>query len=127
MPEHVHQGSVPNSPLGPADKVLDTIPGRTPELIIGILASLAAAAFICVHWSVAVVGGLAILALSFAENEQFILWVIFLLPVGRIVSADVPVKNVTVALRVLVVAGFFLGRLFRGQWDGKAIWGSPIS
>ena len=95
--------------------------GRNLELALGIGAAAATALFVWAHWSIALVGAVAILALSAAENEPFLLLVIFLTPVSWVLNGDLPVRNVPVTLHVLVVIGFFLGRLWRGRLDGKRL------
>jgi len=89
--------------------------GRKVELAIGIGAAAAAVLFIWAHWSMALVGAVAILALSAAESEPFLLFVIFLLPLNWVLKDELPVRDVMVVVRVVVVVGFFLGRMWRGQ------------
>jgi O-antigen ligase len=75
----------------------------------------AATLFISAHWTLALVGAAAVLALSGMESEPFILLIIFLIPLGWTLQADLPVRNVPVALRSLVAIGFFGARLLRGR------------
>ena len=49
------------------------------------------------------------------ESEAFLLFVILLTPFVWVLQGDMLVRNVSVALRSLVVVGFFAGRLLRGR------------
>src|SRR5437879_1793785 len=91
------------------------------EVALGIGAAAAAALFVSTHWSIALAGAVAILVLSASESEPFLLCVFFLMPVGWVLNADVPVRSVPVAVRSLVLAGFFLGRLWRGRVDVRRL------
>jgi putative inorganic carbon (hco3(-)) transporter len=84
-------------------------------LVLGILAAGAAGLFVTVHWTIAVLGGVAVVLLSIAESEAFLLFAIFLMPLGWTLQWNVPVRDVSVAFRSLVIVGFFLGRFLRGQ------------
>lgn len=99
-------------------------PGRLTAVAFGALGAALAALFVDVHWTAAVVGALVILALSAAESEPFLLLVFFLLPVGWFASVGLVVQgagghfarlDMATAARLLVVAGFFAGRLWRRQ------------
>jgi hypothetical protein len=85
------------------------------ELVLGILAASAAGLFVSAHWTIAALGGVAVLLFSIAECEAFLLFAIFLMPLGWTLQWNVPVRDVSVAFRSLVIVGFFLGRLVRGQ------------
>jgi len=111
----------PAAPLGSQGGFAGVRAWRRRELAIGVSSALAASVFACFPWSLALVGGLTIVGLAAAENEPFILTVIFLIPVGWIVNSDFPIKNVSVAIRILVLAGFFLGRLMRGKLSGREL------
>ena len=88
---------------------------RRAEVTIGAFAAGAAAAFLSAHWTMVVLGGVAVLALSFVESERFLLLAIFFLPLEWTLSGDVPVRDVPVVFRSLVIVGFIVGRLVRGQ------------
>jgi hypothetical protein len=88
---------------------------------VASVAALFITLFVLVHWTLAVFGGLFILVLSFVENESFLLAVIFLLPVGWLLKTNFLIHDVMTTGRVLVVAGFFLGRLWRGQINLKRL------
>jgi putative inorganic carbon (HCO3(-)) transporter len=94
---------------------------RRLPLISGAAAAVLAALFILAHWSLAVCGAFIILALSATENETFLLAVIFFLPISWLLKTDFIIHDVMTAGRVLVVAGFFLGRLYRGQIGIKGL------
>src|SRR5258708_10940751 len=91
------------------------------ELAIGLLAATAAALFASAPWTIAVLGGTAVLLLSMAESEVFLLFAIFLMPLAWAPQWNVPVRDVPVAFRSLVIVGFFLGRLLRGQLGTKVL------
>lgn len=84
-------------------------------LALSLLASAAAALFVCAHWSIALLGAVVVLVLSAIESEGFLFFVILLTPFVWVLQGDTLVRNVSVALRSLVVVGFFAGRLLRGQ------------
>ena len=121
MNESAQPPLYPSLPPPAVDGPLTMFSGRMAALAIGIGAAAVAASFICAPWSGALVGALAILGLSAVESEPFLLLVIFLMPVGWVLSADVPLRYVPVAARWLVVVGFFLGRLLRGRIDAKGL------
>ncbi len=88
---------------------------RKAELALGIAGAVVAGLFFSAPLSIALVGGVATFALSALEIEPFLLLVIFLLPIVWVLQADLPLRNVPVVFRSVVVAGFFLGRLWRGR------------
>jgi O-antigen ligase len=99
-------------------------PGSATPLLLGLLAAVLGTLFLLVPQGFALLCGIGILVLSAAENEAFLLLVIFLTPVGwivgkteSIVSAFPSRSNIDAALlfRCLVVLGFFAGRLVRGK------------
>src|SRR5690349_20117737 len=69
---------------------------RRAEVTIGAFAAGAVAAFLSAHWTMVVLGGVAVLTLSFVESERFLLLAIFLLPLQWTLSGDVPVRDVPV-------------------------------
>jgi O-antigen ligase len=85
------------------------------ELGFAALAASAAGLFVSAHWTIAAVVGVAVLALSFSESEAFLLLAIFLLPLEWTLSGSVPVRDMPVVFRSLVIVGFILGRVVRGQ------------
>jgi O-antigen ligase len=104
--------------------ISEPAPGGVTPLLLGLFAAALGALLLLVPPGFALVCGIAILMLSAAENEAFLLLVIFLTPVGwivgkteSIVSAFPSRSNIDAALllRCLVVAGFFAGRFARGE------------
>jgi len=83
-------------------------------LALGLLGATAAAKFITGEWSVALVGALAVLVFSTLESERFLLFVIFLMPIGWMLSDKMPVRNMYVVIHWVIIAAFFAGWLFRG-------------
>jgi putative inorganic carbon (HCO3(-)) transporter len=104
----------------------DDLPGWTFPALLGLAAGIAAALFVTVHWTIAVVGALVVVALSVIENEKFLLAVIFLLPVSWTLPAGT-LRDVMTPLRILVLVGFFAGRMLRGELDWRRLFASPIS
>ncbi len=96
-------------------------------MVIAALTSLAITTLVFADWVAALLGGIAVIVLSCLENEPFILTLIFLSPVGWLLNVHAPVKNVLVAVRIVVVAVFFLSRMWCGPWDGSRIFRSPIT
>lgn len=94
---------------------LDGFGGDKAAVVCAVVGAAAAAVFVCAHWSVALVGAIIVVTLSAMENEPLLLLVIFLLPLRLLLQWNVPVREVFLALRALVIIGFFLGRLLRGQ------------
>jgi len=115
MAENTQNFPFPSPRLPASGEKLEGFRGPKATLALGVVGAGAAALFICVHWSIVLVAMLAVLALSAMESEPFLLLVIFLLPIGWGLQADVPVRDVPIALRLLVVVGFFAGRLLRGS------------
>jgi putative inorganic carbon (HCO3(-)) transporter len=84
--------------------------GISAVLILAIVAAVLAGLFVWAHWSIVLVGGTAVLALSALESEAFLLLVIFSMPLAWLLDGH----NVLLAMHAVVVVGFFLGRLMRG-------------
>lgn len=91
-------------------------------LAFGLLATAAA---MVVLWQPPVLlagAAVAVLALSFAENERFLLALIFLQPID-LVSRAIPLgSDAALLLHAFAVAGFFLGRLYRRELRLGEIW-----
>lgn len=83
-------------------------------LILGT-AAVAATATLWLPWGLAVSAAGVVLSLSFLENKRFLLALIFLQPIDIVSSAIPFVSDASLGLHVLAVAGFFLGRLYRGR------------
>ena len=94
---------------------LEGFRGYKAALALGVLGGGSAALFVCAHWAIAVIGAVAVLALSAVESEPFMLLIILLLPLNWIIRADFPVRDLMLVVRIVVVAGFFLGRMWRGS------------
>lgn len=88
---------------------------NTTVLVLGLLGAGACMLFIYAPWSVALLGGVAVLVFSAIENEGFLLFVIFFMPFGCMLPGALPVRNMHVLFHSLVVIGFFAGRFLRGQ------------
>ncbi len=77
-------------------------------LALGLMGAGAAALFICAHWSIALVGAVAVLVLSAMESEAFLLFVIFLMPFAWVL------KGVHVTCLSLCVVWWLLGSSLAG-------------
>ncbi len=115
MADNTQNCLFPNPHLPLSGEPLGGFGGRKAALALGMVGAGAGALFVCAHWSVALAGAVAVLVLSAMESEPFLLLVIFLMPLGWVLPLDMPGSNVPVALRFLVMVGFFAGRLWRGQ------------
>ena len=111
-----------------------TPPCNYPGLIIwGGLAAAFAGLFVIANWTLAVCAALIIIAFSAAENEPFLLGIIFLLPIGWSMKIDLPLGgkdarlDIATAVRLLVVGGFFLGRLWRGRLALRELWRAQLT
>jgi O-antigen ligase len=106
-----------------------TFGSRSDRVVAAIFAALAAsvaALFVTAHWSIALAAGLLIFSLAFVENEFFLLTAIALLPLNWVIQTDLPIRDVLPIFRLIVVTGFFLGRLWRGSLDFRSF-RSPIT
>src|SRR5271169_1508550 len=89
-------------------------------VLLGGGAAILAALFVVADWSAALFGALVVVAFSAVESEPFLLLIIFLLPIGWFARINLPLGgdaarlDVPSAVRLLVVGGFFVGRLWRG-------------
>ncbi len=115
MAESTQDYLYPNPQLRPPSKLLPDLGGNTAAAALGLAGALAAVLLFSAPLIIAILGGITILALSFMESEAFLLLIIFLTPLGWILSVDLPGHDVPVALRFLVIVGFFAGKLSRGQ------------
>jgi putative inorganic carbon (HCO3(-)) transporter len=96
-------------------------PEHRVALILGSAAAVLGALFAIVPWSLAAFGAVIALGLSAIENEIFLFAVIFLIPVGWFAKIGLPLGggaarlDIATTMRLVVVAGFLMGRLLRGQ------------
>jgi putative inorganic carbon (hco3(-)) transporter len=115
MANDTHDFLFPGSGLPVSGEALEGFRGHKAALALGLAGSAAAALFVSAHVTIALVGAMAVLFLSAIESEAFLLFVIYLTPFVWVLQGDMLLRNVSVALRSLVVVGFFAGRLLRGQ------------
>ncbi len=110
------------SPRFPAAaKPLEGLGGYRVALALSMAGALAAAVFILAHWSVALVAAIVVLALSAAESEPFLLFVIFLTPLSLSLFTNGSRHDLSSAIHWLTIIGFFFGRLWRGRLDIKGL------
>lgn len=95
--------------------------------VLGMAASGTVALFFTAQWTIALIGAGTVVTLSAIESEGFLLFVVWLTPIGWVLPVNVPGRNVPVVLRCLVVVGFFAGRLLRGGFDIKQLFRPVIS
>jgi O-antigen ligase len=120
---HTYAGLHPPASGGLSDRIGE----QKVALAVGVVAASVAALFVIAHWSVVLVGVVAAFALSALEIEAFLLVVIFLLPVGWVLDADVLLRNIPIAVRLFVSAGFFFGSLLRGRLTVAGLFSSSVS
>ncbi len=104
-------------------EIIDSTIGNTPAaatrgclpLLFGAAGVVVVATCVVAPWTLVLLGAAIIFALSFAENEPFLLAIVVFLPVNMSMGNSSGVNDLGAALRMLVVAGFFLGRWSRGQ------------
>jgi hypothetical protein len=101
-------------------------------LVLGMVGAGAAALIVFAPWSIGLLGAAAILVLSAAESESFLLFLVFVLPIGWFTTlgeATVPYSrlDVATAVHLLATVGFFGGRLFRGRFSLPELWKGSIS
>lgn len=102
------------------------LPEWATVALVGLAAGIAASLFVAVHWTLAVAGALVVVALAATENENFLLLLIFLLPINWVRSSGA-IRDVTTPLRLLVILGFFGGRLLRGNLNWRSLFAPPIT
>jgi O-antigen ligase len=91
-------------------------------LLLGAVGAAIAGAGFVAPWTLALMGAGLGLALSFVANEAFLLALVFLIPLDFTLRGDVLIRDIAVAARLLVVIGYFLGSLSRGQFDPRRFW-----
>ncbi len=96
-------------------------------LVFGLLGVWLTWLFFTVPRPFAFLAAVGVFALSALENEAFLLFVIFLMPVGWELAGDAPVRDMHVVFHGLVVAGFFAGRLLRRGVDVRSLFRPAIS
>jgi O-antigen ligase len=96
-------------------------------LLLGLLGVWLAWLFFTAPGYVALLGALGVFTLSALASEAFLLFVIFIMPLGAQLAGDAPVKDMYVVFHGLVVAGFFAGRLLRRGIDVKSLFRPAIS
>jgi len=111
MADNISSCPIPSPRLPASSGPLEGFGDYKPALAWGLVGAGAAALFVCVHWSIAIVGAMAVLVLSAMENEALLMFLIFLMPFAWHVQGH----NVLLASHALVVLGFFAGRWLRGQ------------
>jgi len=120
-----HLFPLPRLPV--SSKPLEGLGGLKAAMVLGMAGAGAAALFICAHWSIALVGGAVVLGLSAVENEPFLLFIVFLIPLSWVLSVGGHLHDVPTTVRNVAIVGFFLGRLWRGRLGGRRLLGSSLA
>ncbi len=108
-----------------------------PESVLVLVLGAAAAVFAALigagHWMFPVFAGLIVFVFSAIESEPFFLAMIFLIPVGWLAKINFPLGgrdarvDFATGARIVLVAGFFAGRIWRGQFSLRKLFGSRIA
>jgi putative inorganic carbon (hco3(-)) transporter len=113
--------------------ISDALFGERVPWILGLLGAVLVVVFVLAHWSFAFLCGIAIVALAAFDSEPFLLGVVFLIPVSWIATISLPIGgaadrvDVPTAVRLLVVGGFFAGRLVRDPHSVVASLKEPLT
>jgi O-antigen ligase len=102
------------------------LPGWASPALLGLAAGIVAALFVIAHWTLVLVGAITVVWLSAVEYEPLLLATVFLLPLSW-ARPEGLIRDVMTPLRLLILSGFFAGRLWRGTVDWRRLWASPIS
>jgi O-antigen ligase len=127
MAENTQNCLFPSPRLPVSGKPLEDFGGYKTALALALLGAGAAALFILAHWSIALVGAVVVLVLSAVESEPFLLFIIFLIPLGLSLKTEGPLREVPSIVRSLVIVGFLLGRLWRGRVGARRMLSSSIA
>jgi putative inorganic carbon (HCO3(-)) transporter len=119
--------SYPNQLFPVSGATLERVKGWALPLVFGLLGVGLAGLFFTAPGDVALLAAAGVFAFSALENEAFLLFVMFLMPVGVELAGDVPVRDMHVAFHGLVVAGFFAGRLLRRGVDVRSLFRPAVS
>lgn len=108
---HPFSGAVRTMPYAPPA----TFGGHKTAVLSALLAAGIAALCACTLWAATVLVAAAVLALSIAENERFLLLTIFFLPVGWSLKSEGLLHDIPGAVHLIMFVGFFLGRFLRSN------------
>jgi hypothetical protein len=90
MAENTQNCLIPSPRLPVSGEPLEGFGGHKAALALGMVGAGLTALLICAHWSIVLVGAVAVLVLSAMESEPFLLLVIFLMPLGWMLEGDMP-------------------------------------
>src|SRR6266851_198456 len=93
-------------------------------VLVGIAGAATAALAYTFSWAFLFIAALVLVAMSAAENEFFLLAMIFMLPFQWRLESGLPIAS---AIRVLVVLGFFLGCVVRWRLRARELLQPPLS
>ncbi len=99
--------------------------GRLAPFVLAAGAAAVAATLVSFHWIAFVLAALLVVVFSAFESEPFLLFMIFLLPLHSVPDDNLP--ELIGPLRSLLVAGYFLGRLWRGEVNLKRLMQPSLS
>lgn len=117
----------PNRFFPVSGETLERVKGWALSLVFGLLGVGLTGLFFTAPGYAALLGAAGVFVFSALESEAFLLFVIFLMPLGVELPGDVPVRDMHVAFHALVVAGFFVGRLVRRGVDVRSLFRPAIS
>ena len=127
MAENSEIFPTPNRFVPVSGETLERVKGWALPLVFGLVGVWLAKLFFTAPWDFALLAAAGVFTLSALENETFLLFVIFLMPLGVQLAGDVPVRDMNVAFHGFVVAGFFAGRLLRRGVDVRGLLRPAIS
>jgi len=78
-------------------------------------------------WIAGLIAAACILFLSFVENQTLLVTLVFIMPLDITLREGAPIRDIAVAVRLLVVIGYFLGRFLRAQLDLGELWRPAIT
>jgi putative inorganic carbon (hco3(-)) transporter len=115
MSDSTHNLVIPRASV--SSETRQRLEGHRTALVFALLGAGVVLLLFVTPWNVALVVALAILILSAIENETFLLFVLWLMPIGWMAPRNMPIRNMHVVFHILVVAGFFAGRMWRNRAD----------
>jgi len=115
MAENTQDWLFPSPRLPVSGRPLEDFGGHRTALALGLLGAGLTGLFFFAHWSILLVGAVVVLVLSAMESEPFLLFMIFMIPLGWSLKTEGLLRDTPSIVRSLVIVGFFLSRLCRGR------------
>lgn len=127
MPDNIDAGRFFGIPTPLACWALSPSEGRKIAIISGLLAAATVVLIWYAHWVLAILVVIPVLVLSAAENQTFLLFMIFLIPLGWSLKSEGLLHDIPGAIRLLTIIGFFFGRALRRKLDFRQLLYPSIS